>query len=218
MLWRTKYLAFASLLATLFIVGCGGESEPDVPLIRTASEFNTVNKEAQAIAEPIFLRVREPDELTVADKVKLERAVALFEGLIGFQSDLYLPFMGSGRGHFLLGKNKLAIDRLRRCIQLAPVDSPEGKATAAEAYYLGSKIYEAEPDYTSAEEAAKQAVKLIEISPDYWAQLASCEVQLNKLKEARSHIQEALKLDPNNTRAVGLEKLLDVAEGAKAKG
>lgn len=201
-------------IGAMLLLGVGGcqSSESEIPLIRTGSEFNQVRDEAQKLAEPIFLKYREPGEYTAKEKSDLKRALNLFEGLIGFQSNAYPLFMGSGRAAYLLGKNDLAIDRLRRCIQLSAPTDAASRVTAAEAYYLGSRIYESEPDFPSARQAALQAVKLMPRSPDYLSQLASCQIQMNEVAEASKNLRSALAVDPGHPRAKALQKLLQVSD------
>lgn len=201
------WLRTSLLLAVAFgIVGC--RDSGGVPLIRTDVEYRLVAEEAKKLSEDRITRFDAGEELAPDDIAGLKHAADLFEGMLGFSPTLYAPYFGAGKIYFVLGNYDRAMLRLDQCFRQAPLNDPYGKATAAEAAYLISQIAEKREDYKTAANAAGQAVNLVPISANYYAQLASVQIQLKDEKNAIVNVGKALKYDPNHKRALMLAKFL----------
>lgn len=203
MSWRISFLL------AVVLAGCGGGDTSEIPLIRTSQEYDQVSAEVQKLTVNLITDLdateREP---TVEEVAKLRRARDLFDGMRGYRPREWGALFGAAKVNQLLGEHAKAIELYFECMKNAPIDDPAAKATGAEAAFQLSRIYERRGEFAQAVEAAKQAVRLVEVSPSYHAQLASAYLQANDEKAALKSLKRALELDPLNKRALQLEKFL----------
>lgn len=179
-----------------------------MPLIRSGAELGGVSRKAKELSEEAFVRFDAGETLTPDEKKNLRLASMQFEGMAAFDSKAFGAFFGAGKCYFILEEYERAANRFEHAATGAPLSDPAGKATAAEAKYLASICYERLNNFVLAADSAKTAVDLVPIAAQYHSQWASAELQLNNEKEARKHLAEALKLNPEDKRALQLQRFL----------
>lgn len=198
-----------SLFAVLLIlVGC--RSGSGIPLIRSSEEYDRVALEAKELSVDILTRYDLGESLTAHDKAQLRTALDKFEGMRGFKPTEWGPYFGAAKVHMVFGEDAEALRLFHGCMINAPISDPLAKATSAEAAYLASQIHEKAGDYENAKKAALQAVTLVTVSANYYAQLGSAELQLKDEKAATKSVKKALELDPENPRALQLAKFMGI--------
>ncbi len=131
-------------------------------------------------------------------------------------------FFLSGKIHHVLGEDGLAADRYLQCTLVVPNDAAAHRATAteiktegAECNYQLSELLLLRREQKAAFEAADAAVKVVR-SDIYLTARGSALNELGRIDEAKKDLQEALKINPNNSRAKGLLRFIEHAAGNPA--
>jgi tetratricopeptide (TPR) repeat protein len=191
--------------------GCTGEGS-DVPLIRTAPEFQATLERARGLSEAHMAKFDAGEALTEAEKADLRKASKLFEGLVGFEPRRYQPHFGLGKIEFTLGNREKALRHLQQAVLSAPRDLENNelaRLTVAEARYLSSLLYFEFEDWPRARDEGRAAYVLVPQSSLYATAWAAAEMQLGEEDEAIRILRIALLIDPENERAQQLLAFLE---------
>lgn len=194
-------------VALAFTTASCGKS-PDIPIIASGAEYMDRLKDAEKLSSDILARYETEGKIEEADKKKLREALVLFDGLVAFAPDNFGAYFGKGKIHEALGEPEKEFAAMQKFIELAPPRPiEEVKVLLAEAHYVVAKSFENRKEYELAKRNAERSVKYVR-APNYLSILASCLLRENKVQEAHTLVDEALRLDPENPRAKLLHTML----------
>jgi tetratricopeptide (TPR) repeat protein len=200
-----KYLLFL-LTALIFVFGCGKSS--DIPIIASGAEYQDRLAKAQRLSADILEKYENGEALTEADKAKLREAQKEFAGLIAFAPNNFGAYFGASKIEYALGRPEAAFGHMQKFIELAPADPiADVKRLLAEAHFVVAKAYEDQGEFELVMRNAEQSVKYFR-SPDYLAMLASALLREGREEAAHKLVDEALKADPEHSRAKQLHSLM----------
>jgi len=190
------------------MMGCGPSSS-EVPVIKSNQEYSEILSDARELSEKHIVAFREgiePDDKAVKD---LRRARQLFQSLLEYSPTIPAPVFGAAEVDYVLGDHDSAIRNYRQSINLEPLNAdPDEKSLVAEAYAQISRIYLLRNAYEQAEIEAAAAVEIRPKDPHYLVDLASAKFQRGEVSGAAKLCLEAVRIDPENSRAVLLLKLI----------
>ncbi|MFQ3587368.1 MAG: tetratricopeptide repeat protein [Fimbriimonadaceae bacterium] len=207
----------AGCVAALAVVGCirGAGTIP----IANDREFNNVLAQAERLSKRPLEVARADGELTQQEKADLERARPMFASMIRYRPDAFALRLGAGKIEAALGDWEAALRQLDACRSLINPQTvvPAERVTLAEAWFETARANLALQRPEPAERAARQAVLIVPQAPDYHAALAAALLALGRRQEARTAVDEALRLDPAHPRAKSLSERLGPRPPAPAE-
>lgn len=210
MSWCHKVLFALGVMVGLMIAGCEPAGEGRVPIIRNQATYQRVLDEAERLSRGPIERYDQDQELTEAERRDLREARLKFQGLIGFQPEVFALHFGLAKVEQALGEHAVAVPSFQQAVLLAPAVGPEAiRQTVAEAHGQTARSLIFLGEYSAAAEAAKAALDLYPEHPDYLHFLASAAVELGDPSYARELLEEALAIDPNHARSQRLLRFLD---------
>ncbi|HVL40186.1 MAG TPA: tetratricopeptide repeat protein [Fimbriimonadaceae bacterium] len=204
------------LLLPILLAGCGSDTggRGDIPIIRSPNEYNDANARSAELWQGAAADLQANGELSEQSVKDLREAARLFEGMIAYEPTLISSHSGLGQIYHMLGEYEKAIASLKQAVALPARETPERVALVSQSLHLMSLCHMQLRQYDEALKAAEQAMILVPDHPDYMAAAASAHLQLGNVGQARKFVDAALKVDPANSAARGLDKLLKAsAEG-----
>ncbi len=200
-----------SLLLLLIVgalAGCGGGS--GVPVIRNATEYSAVSKQAFELTRGPFIKLDNGEEMTEVDKRDLRQAAKLLDGMKAFSPDNFSLNMQAGTIHLALDENEDAVKEFLVFETVIPKTlTSELKPLVTLGFFQFSVALFRTQQYADAEKAVNRALKDDPNSAKMLTHRASIRVQNGNTKGAKEDAMKALKLDPNQSRAAGILRLLD---------
>lgn len=210
MLQRAKWIGAIGLVTLVAgaLLGCGRDPSAG-PVYTSDSEYYDKLNEVEKLSKPIYEKADRNEPLTEDDKIKLKDALVIFKALHEFRPTAFtLPF-ALGKGHQILGDDETALQYFRQTeAQLIGSPGDLERATLAEARYLSVDSLIRLGETEAALEAARLAVDFNSRSANYYAALASAQLQMKRRSEAKKSLEAALRIDPHNARAIRLGQLL----------
>lgn len=208
--FRFPILLLVAGVAAYFLF-FSSKGEPTIPVVRTPQDFDRVSKEAQRLSESLVAKYDAGQALTEEEKRKLKQAAYDYEGMFGYEPERYPSTFLAGKIYYILENDEKAMFWLATCIQTP--DLPGGDPdtyvqTLSEAHYLRSLVYFKQKHYKEASDEAALAVKYVPLSANYLVAQADAELQLGNLEAAKQLLQQALTLDPLNSKARPLAAFL----------
>lgn len=200
MSWRV------SVIGLLVLAGCQGK---DTVVVRSPSQYLDLVEEVRLLTEKRFERADAGETMSELDKKALERAATIFDGLVAFDPRAMGPIVGSGKTYLLLERPDLAAQRLALVAKALPEKpEPEIRLLAAEGYALLSQSLFDLKRYADAVVAARKARMMSPSNANYAVAEASALLQTGDETKAHEVIHQALSLDPNNRRALQLDRFI----------
>ena len=155
-------------------------------------------------------------ELDQTDKETALKDAKIFDNMDTYRPDLEAGYYTAGLLYYLAGYSDLAEQRLSQALMDANLsgnlksfdDTSKVTAVTADCHHMLSLIYFDRHDYKNAVEQAGIAIDTYPKREGYYYARAHAEVELKKLKEAKTDLAQALKLNPNYQPALSLLKLL----------
>jgi tetratricopeptide (TPR) repeat protein len=204
---QTKLL----LLALFGIIG--GCSKPDpnaTPVIYNDGEYNQRLKEVAKVSEPIVQKFYEGELLTDGEKETMKQAKRTWQALSVYNPTKYSVYFGAGQAAFLTEEYSDAIRYLNSAVTYAPQKpTEEDTKIIAEAFDLISRASFFIGRFDQAEVAAKEAIKRAPGVVTYMHSQAQALGQMGRTKEAVAILNEALTIEPDNTRCQTLLRFLN---------
>jgi tetratricopeptide (TPR) repeat protein len=201
------------VVAIVLIFVFSGQMRPSTepPLISSSGDYRETLRKAQALSQPILEKVDAGEEIDDADRVDLRESARLFEGLVAYRPVFAPNQYLLGRIYQALGEDDTALRKLNDCVRSIEADTKDEtlRRLDAEARYQATLSLERIGAYREAEIEAKVAVGAYPDNPNFLAALASAQVQLKRLDEARSNLKKALAIDPEHLRSKSLMAFLD---------
>lgn len=206
------------LILAASLAGCGRPADAP-PLITSGSELKDTLDQARTLSEPALEKSDSGAELGDNDRKRLKDAALLVEGVIGYKPDNFGAQFLAGKIYLALGEHESAAEKLKQSILLVPKDTDveELRRTLAEGYRLFAIANERMGAYEKAADSAQQAIALYPENPDFRAALASSQIQLGRLTEAKFQISKALTVDPEHRQSLQLEILIEAASKKPSK-
>ena len=185
---------------------------PEMPgggrAINSEAEFQDVKAKMEDLSLSRIEKLDAGKPLTPDDLKKLREASDLVDRMNAYAPIASGLFYLSGKIHFALNEDGIAVERFKQCVLLAPNEAAAKpanaqtiKLTAAEANYQLSLLLLLGRDSKGALDAANDAIGVVPNSPLYLTARASALNELRRTEEAKKDLQAALKLDPSNPRA-----------------
>jgi tetratricopeptide (TPR) repeat protein len=205
--------ALCLVLLGAVLAGSCGRPKSEPPVITSGSEYLDVLAKAQELSQSALVKFDRGGVLSEAETSSLKESARMLEGLMGFKPDNFGSLLLAGKVYVALGEYEKAAVHLRQCGKLInPLKAdPDLRAMLADAHDLAALSLERMGVYEEAKVEAEQALALFQNSPDYLARLASIEIQLRQLPDAKFHLGKALLIDPEHGRSRELMKLLEAA-------
>lgn len=201
----------------LLAAGCtrGGGTIP----IANDREFNNVLVQAERLSKRPLEIARADGELTQQERTDLERSRPMFASMIRYRPDAFALRLGAGKIEAALGDWEAALRQFDACRSLINPQTvvPAERVTLAEAWFETARANLALGRPEPAEQAARQAVRIVPQAPDYHALLADALLARDRPDEARKAVAEALKLDPAHPRAKAIAERLGPETPAPAE-
>jgi tetratricopeptide (TPR) repeat protein len=210
--------ALVALFTVLTTASCSRPSSEPL-LIQSSSEYQDVLNEVERLTKGPLEKYDLEEKLEDAEKKDLRTAIQKVEGLVAFRPNNFANYFLLGKIYQALDEHEAALTNFRESIDLIAENASDQKMEVvyADAYALRSRSLERMGVYEEAESDIKKALTIYPDGPDYLAQLASVEIQLGKLTDARFHLARATSLFPDHARSLRLIKLIDAAEKDKPK-
>lgn len=190
--------------------GCSHKTDPFSGVdVTNVQQYDEANREAVTLASPVFAKVDQGESLSKTDKEDLQKSITLYRGMLNYRPNEAIAHYGIGQAFQALGDQDQAITEFNAFLfGSKDATDPRLKIAQADAHYLISQSLFKLAKY---DEAVNEATKALENFPktaNYLAMRASAYVQLKKIPEAKKDIDAALKSDPLNVQAKGLQLLL----------
>lgn len=203
-------------MVVLAIAGCNKAPEnPDAtPNYRTIEEYNAGLAEAKDLSGAILDRYdREGENPNEAEKKNLKKALRLFKGVVAYEPTQYAPAMLAGKVAVALEEFSEAEYYFEQALAniFEPIPAQDVRF-AAELHAQIANLAVLKNDFTRADFASQQALKLMPKNPDYMATRASALVQMKRTSEAKELLVAAIRIDRDNRRANQLLTLLNLEE------
>lgn len=215
-----KWLPPVAFVGILGIALVFSNQAPELPgggvAISSDAEYQDAKIKMEELTKGRLQALDAGKTLSPEDLKKLREASEILDRM-----NLYSPLKSglhflSGKIHLALGEDQIASERFRQCafvatneIAIEPQNTLPIKLTAAEASYQLSMLLLVQRDLPGAFKAADEAVKTVPQSPNYLVARGSALNELRRPAEAKRDLLAALKLDPNNSRAKGILRLLE---------
>lgn len=204
----------AWLVFGLALAGCGGSRETEEPVLRSRADYDRALQRARLLSEEPLIAFASGRSLTDAQRRDLEEALALFEAMIRFAPTRYGPYLGAGKIARALGNHERAARHLEQGLVLMPAQADlETAFLRAESHAELAEVLLFLGRFESAETHARRALAEAPNSSSYIAVLASVLLQKGDLVGARKQAERALELDPQNSRARGVLRLIEGSRG-----
>lgn len=202
-----RILLLGIVLLVIPVVGCRSTGQGSS--IGSDQEYMATLRQTQDLTLGRLSAFESGATLSAQDRAELEEGLKLFRKLIDYAPTLLGPQVGAGRICRAIGDN----DRARRYFEQALLLQQEDRS--AEAEELRASVFAnlgeldlIENKFEQGEKLMMEARKRFPKDAQVVVVLASIHVQMKKLDLAKRELQEARKLDPTNSRAISLEKLL----------
>ena len=219
--WAPPVAFIVALAAVLAVSNRTAPLPQGGAAILNDSEYQSGVDRVQSLSEARIRASDAGETLTADDKAKLREAGELVDRLNAYAPLMASLYFISGKIHHILGEDEVAEQMFRQCVlgspaQAAaqPANAPTINATGAEAAYRLSILLLARGDVKGALEQADYALGVVPQSSLYHTARGSALNELRRTPEAKTELQQALALDPNNSRAASLLKFIE--EDAKA--
>lgn len=192
----------------LLLIGCTQAPPKEEAVLIDPVQVQAALAEAQALSAEDLSAFLGGADLSEASLARLRQARELTEAVAAGAPSEGNPQVLLGLLNRALGEPERAEEYLRQALLVLPETEA---ATRGEAHTNLSRILFDRADYSAAEAEVRKALEYRPTNPDDWAQLASVQVQLNKLEEAGQSVSKALEFAPDHPRALQLKGLLEMA-------
>ena len=184
-------------------------------MITSDAEYEATKAKMEDLSLKRLQAYQSGQKLSEDDLKALRQAGDMVDKMILYSPVLTgLQFL-SGKIHHVLGEDTIAADRFKQCTLIADNEISQHlnekaaiSQTAAECGYQLSQLQLLKGQIKEALASAEAAVKAVPNSADYLTARASALNELRRTDEAKKDLTLALKLDPSNSRARGLLRLI----------
>ncbi len=206
-----KYLPalilFIGLAAWMIVAGRQPTGEEDRYKILTGEQFDAALAKVRDLTQDPILKFDEGRKLTEKQVDDLKEGAKKIQQLIAFEPTNFVPYVMLAKSQRALGQAEEAARNYQQALLLLPKEIKDQDTlwTAAEVNYdLGTHYYE-NGEYKKAEQYALEAVQMINTHPKYLVGLAAIQAQLGKFKDARTLLDSAMQIDPDNEFSKSLD-------------
>ncbi|RYG25403.1 hypothetical protein EON82_07235 [bacterium] len=209
-------VAFVGFLALALLLSNQPAPAPQGgTMITSDAEYDAAKRKMEDLSLPILQAHQTGKTLSADELKKLREAGEIVDKMILYSPVLTGLHFLSGKIHHILGEDTIAQDRFKQCTLVSAneiTQHPDQKApieqTVAECNYQLSEIQLLRRQINEALASADAAAKAFPNSSEYLTARASALNELRRTEEAKKDLAQALKLDPSNSRARGLLRLL----------
>jgi len=206
-----KYLPalilFIGLATWMIVAGRQRTGEEDRYKILTGEQFDAALVKVRELTQDPILKFDEGRKLTSKQVDDLKEGTKKIQQLIAFEPTNFVPYVMLAKSQRALGQAEEAARNYQQALLLLPKEIKDQDTlwTVAEVNYdLGTHYYET-GDYKKAEQYALEAVQMINTHPKYLVGLAAIQAQLGKFKDARTLLDTAMRMDPENQFSKSLD-------------
>jgi tetratricopeptide (TPR) repeat protein len=191
---------FAALAAWMFLAARTPTGDEDLFAILSPEQYNETLKKVQELTFDPIVASDQGKKLGKEQVENLRKGSEMIRQMIAFEPTNFGPYAMMAKTKRALGEMDEAVRNYKQALLLIPkeITDEETLWTAAEVHHDLATFYYDKGDDKNAEEHAIQAVMLINDNPKYLIALAAVQAQLGKVKDARSNLDVALGLDPEN--------------------
>lgn len=195
------------LVLPALLVGC--RSEGGALVVHDVAEYDRLLLEVQEATVEPFRAVRDSFPLSDQEKQNLYDADKKITALIDFSPTKYSLHVLRGMTRSALGEKTQAIEAFEQALALAPAE-PKGndKIVVSQVFTQLATIAFDTGDFEMSRKYADEALKLTPDDPEALTNLASTQVELKQVAEARKNLKKALQSDPGFARAQALLKFI----------
>jgi len=183
-------------------------------IIRSPEEYNDTLKKADGLSKDRLIMVDKGERLSDDDMNKLKEAGKLYDELNIFEPEKMGPYFASGRIHLLEGEVSTAEDKFIQAINNAPLERnavtfQAVRSLTGESHFFLAQCLEVESDWPHAYSEVNQAISINPGFANYYYVRARAEVQLKKVKWAKTDLEAALRMEPHFEPARGLLQFIN---------
>lgn len=193
----------------LILLGCGSRDSGETMRLGSEEEFAQTLAKARELSKKPLEAFIWGDELTEKDRADLRESSKLFRALVSFDPLQFAPHLALGKIEYALGNLAEAKKSLDQGMKLMPErGSRETIIVAGAARDDLANVALLQGDLDEAEANALDALSLIQGEPSFLATYASVLLQKGRVKEAQEQIDRALERQPQNKRALRIQRLI----------
>ncbi|HEY3782611.1 MAG TPA: hypothetical protein VGL56_16125 [Fimbriimonadaceae bacterium] len=194
-----------ALICVAIFRGCSN-SELDVPIVRTADQYDSLVKEVAKLSEGP-LEKGDDAQLTAKEEHDLRVAAVKVKGLIGFMPQRYNNYLLAGKISYQLQDYPTAQTYFYQCVEqpwTPDLDKDVYIESLANAHYMISKCLFLQHIYLKAADEAQIASHYEPKSDQYKFAEAEAEAQLGHDKAAIGILKDAYRINSKNKEVQAL--------------
>lgn len=199
------------LLTLIAAIGCGNH-ETKVPVVQSTGQYDALLEDARKLSEGPLIKFEQREKLSDSELTDLEKSYDIFQGLSEFNPTIYANFVAMGKIQRALGHDVPAMQNYQQALNLRPLQiTNEDKLVLAECSAEIARILILNQRYGDAESMAHDAIEDAPKNATYYALLAGIKVQQKDIETAKKILDEAFKIDPENSEAKAIQTLITMS-------
>lgn len=199
------------LVAGLVVLsGCGAPRKSEV--ISNLDERNQTVLQVKALTTVAFVKLVADDPVDAADRANAEKALPLVKKVLEFSPNEPESYVLLARTEWVLGNHAEAEANLKKAIEVQQKYHTSVPALEAEAHHDLARLAVSDGRWDEGGKEVDEALKLFPTEPRYLVTKASVQIQAKDIDGARVSAANALKADPQNSRALSMLKMIQAAD------
>ncbi|HXH61026.1 MAG TPA: tetratricopeptide repeat protein [Fimbriimonadaceae bacterium] len=198
---------FVAVAAWMVFAAHSPSDKQGLYTIQNDVQFNEVLGKVRDLIQQPIVNFDSGVKLTDQQVKDLKEGETLIKQMVAYAPANFGPYVMLAKTQRALGEMDQALRNYQQALDMAPKDSNEPSVviTIAEVKFdLGSYYYE-RSEYDKADKLVDEAIGAVPDNAKYLSTSAAIKSQIGKPNEARTLVDRALKLNPNDATAKSLD-------------
>jgi len=201
-------LVLCPILALL--AGCSGTKKPDV--ISNLNDRNNTVVQIRTLTTVAFAKIVADEPVDADDKANAEKALPMVKKVLEYSPNEPESYVLLGRTYWVLDRHKEAEGSFKQAVDIQRKYKTSSDALEAEAHHDWARLAISDGRWDEGGKEVDEALKLFPDDPRYLTTKASVQLQAKDVEGARVNAAKALKIDPQNSRALTMLKMIQAAD------